>query len=310
MVLVGVSIEDDQTDGVYSVFAINLKGDVEGGTLGKDGSSDVTKINTIPAGKAGEGDLEGLATQGSSNVFAITESDTINALYSNVQGSESKAKLSGVRFGDDAGLDFASNGKLYNIQGEDEGTIGSKLYLIAGGKATLVSSSKEFADGLAISGKLAIASDFENSDGDGDELYTVKLTKTGPLLTPLAQVKFVDFKGKSISQLNSDSGLDFTPDGSKLYAIEDETNDLFVATRTDLLDGNKVVTFKEVNDDLPEQNKKIKDVSEGEFEGLAIAELDVSFGKSSSALFNTEAGQDVLTAAAATMFDSTAISSI
>jgi hypothetical protein len=60
-----------------------------------------------------------------------------------------------------------------------------------------------------------------------------------------------------------------------------------------------------VNNGLPPAVGK-----DGKFEGLAIADIKVSFASSSSALFNDEAGQDVLTAAFATMFDSDAVASV
>ena len=314
MVLVGVSIEDN-TVGGYNVYAIALKGDVKGGPLFADGASHVTKINTIlPIGP--DGDLEGLGTNLNNIVYAITESDTPNLAYKNVQGVESKIVLKGARFGDDAGADFAPTGFLYNIQGNDElanGPIGSQLYKVnvnTGVVAKVGGFSKEFHDGLAINknvlgGVFGIASDFESADGDGDELYKINLT-TGAQ-TFLAKAKFVDFDGVTpIPAFDSDSGVAFTPDGKWHYAIEDNTNDLFKAKTADVLDGG-FVTFTRVNDDLPNAGKAI-----GEFEGLAIADLPVSLPipATSSSLFNTEAGQDVLTAAAATMFDSTAISSI
>jgi hypothetical protein len=327
MVLVGVSFEDN-TNGGYDLWAIDLKGDVDG----NDGDN-VAKIgNFTPADP--DADFEGLATNPATGaVFAITESNVSrNALFK-VFPDKFGYKLDQGRVGDDAGLDFAANSKgadvgavLYNIQGEDEGAgIGSQLYKIVIG--TKVNSegntvkfgdvskvggfqAGKFLDGLAIdselfNGEYGVASDFENSEGDGDELWKIDLSTGAQTL--LGGVKFTDFAGNAIGEFNSDSGLAYDATTDKLYAIEDETNDLFFTTKTDVTNGGSV-TFQEINDDLP--NPGGGDVNEGEFEGLAIANVNFSFVNENSSLFSSEAGQDVLAAGLATILDPGAISSI
>ena len=324
MVLVGVSFEDNSADNIYTLYAIDLKND----TPGNNGNN-VAKIDKFTPADP-DADLEGLATNPDTGaVFAITESNVSrNALFK-VFPSDFGYKLDQKRFGDDAGLDFAANSKgadvgavLYNIQGEDEteggAVIGSQLYKIQikinpntgkkfGDVTKVGAQSKEFFDGLAISSELfggtfGVASDFENSEGDGDELYKINLSNGQQTL--LGAVKFTDFAGKAIKEFNSDSGLAYDATTNKLYAIEDETNDLFFSTA-----GSGFLKFQEINDDLPEStNTKL---NEGEFEGLAIANVNVSFSKASSAaLFGTEAGQDVLAAGLATTFDPSATASI
>jgi hypothetical protein len=311
MVLVGVSIEDS-TVGGYDVYAIDLTGD----TAGNDGNN-VTIINNItPADPGGLADLEGLSTL-NNIVYAISESSTVqNILVKNAQGKESTITLNGSRFGDDVGADFAPNGVHYIIQGEDTSpTVGSQLYKVDIGTGNITKIGKqstEFLDGLAISkelykGDFAIASDFDSAEAtgtDGTELYKINLA-TGAQVK-LDDVKFVDFNGKAITSFNgavSDSGLDYDEATDKLYAIADLTNDLYFATKADVTNNLGGITFKQVNDDLPVSTS-------GEFEGLALANLNVSFASSSSSLFNTTAGQDVLTAAFATMTDSDAVASI
>jgi hypothetical protein len=287
MVLVGVSIEDN-TAGNYDVYAIDLS----------KGSNKVSIVNDIvPANKAGNADIEGLATKGSSTVFGVTESDDFaNLLYTDVTDNGNNAKLSGGRLGDDSGADFKGD-TLYNIQGI--GDADYQLYKIVGTKVTAVgnTNTKEFADGLAIpnaNSKFGYASDFDNGDGDNAELYKIDLSNGKILDTQ----KINTPAGFTFDQ---DSGLDFAPNG-KLYAIADGTEDLYEVTNFGKSgDANLVL----INKGLPPAVGK-----DGEFEGLAIADIKVSFASSSSALFNNEAGQDVLTAAFATMFDSDAVASV
>jgi hypothetical protein len=283
MVLVGVSIEDNVAGG-YNVYAISLT------------SNAVKVINNItPADPAGGADIEGLATL-NNKVNGLTESSAFNFLYNNVApGPESKVKLSGARLGDDTGADYKGS-TLYDIQG-----IGDKqyqLYKIVGTTVTKVGGTvNEFADGLAIQSSTSTfgyASDFDNGDGDNAELYKIELA-TGKILST---EKIVAPAGFTFDQ---DSGLDFAPNG-KLYAIADQTGDLYQVTN---FGNGGTANLVLVNKGLPSPVGKL-----GEFEGLAIADLNVSFASSSASLFNTEAGNDVLTAAAATMFDSGAISSI
>ncbi len=288
MVLVGVSIEDN-TAGNYDVYAIDLT----------KGSNNVSIVNSIvPADKVnGTADIEGLATKGSSTVVGVTESDDFaNLLYTDVADKGDNDKLSGTRVGDDAGLDYKGS-TLYNIQGINDADY--QLYKIVGTKVTAVggTNTKEFADGLAIqnaNSKFGYASDFDNGDGDNAELYKIDLNN-GKIL---ATQKINTPAGFTFDQ---DSGLDFAPNG-KLYAVADGTEDLYEVTNFGK-SGNANLVL--VNNGLPPAVGK-----DGEFEGLAIADLKVSFAGSSNALFNTEAGQDVLTAAFATMFDSDAVASV
>jgi hypothetical protein len=286
MVLVGVSIEDN-TAGGYSVYAANLS---------PVPNKQVKIINNItPADPAGNADIEGLGTL-NNKVNGITESSKFNFRYDNVApGPELKVALSGGRIGDDAGADYKGS-TLYDIQG-----IGDKqyqLYKIVGTTVTKVGGTvNEFADGLAIqsaTSTFGYASDFDNGDGDNAELYKIDLG-TGKILATQAITTPAGFT------FDQDSGLDFAPNG-KLYAIADRTEDIYQVTNVGGTGNAKLVL---VNNGLPNAAGAL-----GEFEGLAIADLNISFVSSTSALFNTQAGGDVLTAAAATMFDSSAVSSI
>jgi hypothetical protein len=292
MVLVGVSIEDNVAGG-YDVYAINLQGDKVGRP---DGKSDVKVINNItPADPAGNADIEGLGTL-NNKVNGITESSKFNFRYDNVApGPELKVALKGARLGDDVGFDYKGS-TAYAIQGINDS--GYQLYKIVGTTVSKVgvTNTKEFADGLAIpnaTSTFGYASDFDNGDGDGAQLYKIDLG-TGKIISTQAITTPAGFT------LDQDSGLAFG--AGKLYAIADRTQDLYQVTNFGGA-GNAKLVF--ANDDLPSAVGKL-----GEFEGLAIANLNVTFVSSTSALFNTEAGGDVLTAAAATMFDSNAISSI
>lgn len=284
MVLVGVSIEDN-TAGGYSVYAANLAG--KGAKI----------INNItPADSKGNADIEGLGTL-NNKVNGITESSAFNFLYNNVApGPESKVALKGARLGDDVGFDYKGS-TAYAIQGINDSDY--QLYKIVGTTVSKVgvTNTKEFADGLAIpnaTSTFGYASDFDNGDGDGAELYKINLT-TGAIISKQAVTVPAGFT------IEQDSGLDFAPNG-KLYAIADKTEDIYQVTNAGGAGNAKLVL---VNNSLPNAVGSL-----GEFEGLAIADLNVSFVSSTSALFNTEAGGDVLTAAAATMFDSSAIASV
>jgi hypothetical protein len=283
MVLVGVSIEDN-TAGGYSVYAANLAG--KGAKI----------INNItPADSKGNADIEGLGTL-NNKVNGITESSAFNFLFTNVApGPESKVALKGARLGDDVGFDYKGT-TAYAIQGINDSDY--QLYKIVGTTVSKVgiTNTSEFADGLAIPSATATfgyASDFDNGDGDGAELYKINLT-TGNIISKQTITVPAGFT------IDQDSGLAFG--AGKLYAIADKTEDIYQVTNAGGVGNAKLVL---VNNSLPNPVGVL-----GEFEGLAIANLNVSFVSSTSALFNTEAGGDVLTAAAATMFDGGAISSI
>ncbi|HHP7230093.1 MAG TPA: hypothetical protein ACFCUY_04460 [Xenococcaceae cyanobacterium] len=293
MVLVGVSIEDNPAGGGFGVKYLVLAGKNKGKSV---------LVNTIPTG-SGKGkvdpdfeDLEGLGAVGN-KVFAISESafggpsgKDRGSLVVNVDGKENIKNLSGVvRFGDDAGYDQLNAKVGYNIQGNDEAgpgePIGSRLFKITGTKVTKIGKfSNEFADGLAIkNSKIAIASDLETADGDGNQLYQVNL-KSGKI----TKTSNIVFKGADSKIFESDSGLDFSPNGKQLYLIDDQTNDVFVASTKDVFNGGKV-TFNFVGG-FGETGEL------GEFEGLAVINVKNPFAAASASLedISTEGNIDIV----------------
>jgi hypothetical protein len=236
MALVGYTISDDPKG--YDIFRFSL------------GGGKAQKIGTIKPSKVGGQDLEGLGTDKSGNITAVSESDfkSKGFIVSGIEKGKPDIKISAVngsRFGTEAGADFDGN-TLYNLQANDDpadGKVGSTLYRINGNKAVKIGKgnpvNKEYADGLAIEKGFAVASDFRTNDKDGAELYL----KTGKLGSPIK----VDFSGGgNPNSINNDSGLAFSPDGKTLYALVEDGR-LFKTTKTDINNGGKV-TFKFVKD--------------------------------------------------------------
>lgn len=260
-----------------------------------------------------------------------------------IRDLQNKGAIAGVKFerlGSDAGFDVLNKNVAYNIQSGDgeDGIVGSQLY-----KITNLSSSKtpdvqkigeastELADGLAIINKfVAVASDFEIADNDakdkmpipGDDMLSIINLKNGKILQEV-KVNFLNSKGKSFGVIDGDSGIDFAPGNPEnakgklnfknlaavakvkggLFAVEDETNDIFVAIDSskknfgsfDIIKGKgkgarlvSDIHFVEINDDgLPEQlGAGGGEISEGEFEGLAV--IDIPQGQFNSLFAPTE----------------------
>lgn len=261
MALVGYTIGDASTG--YDIFRFSLT------------SNTVTNVGSVAPSSVGNEDLEGLGTDNSGNVVAVSESNFGNSGFrvSSVNAPNpplSTSVLGGTRFGTEAGADFDGN-TLYNLQGNDtaaDGAIGSILYKVnSSGNAVKVGTgnpvNSEYADGLAIEGtgtaKLAVASDFSTNDGDNNELYKVNLTN-GTLGTPIPIA--LSGGGLTGSVLNQDSGLAFSPDGKTLFALIEDGN-LFKATKTDINNGGNV-TFQFV--------RKYNLPAGADYEGLAIAD--------------------------------------
>lgn len=257
MVLVGVTIEDGASDGFFDVLYLALDGSNKSTVANRiptTGFSQPNTNNPLAVNPSNE-DLEGIARAGGTRAIAISESafapggdkgvtirsiDKSNIRLENLRGD--------TRTGDDSG--YAAqviDGQIigYNVQGSDEvAPIGTAFYRVdpplGNNPRTVVEikssltfgGNNEFVDGLAIranNSRFAIGSDLEGADGDGNELYTINLN-TGAI-ADVARIQLIDEAGNVIAQpgqaFNSDSGLDITAGGQKMYLIADKTNDLF-----------------------------------------------------------------------------------
>lgn len=189
-------------------------------------------------------DLEGL-TSLNGKVIAVSESDRADANGDKgtiVQVNKARNLKGAVRFGTEAGA-ATLDGKVYNIQGSAEGTIGSSLYQIskAGSKkpvASLVAKNpsnpekngtapvnSEYADSLTgVSGVGLIAGDFSTDDGTGNFLYVGVPTsgKNRGLLSAADRLTILDPNGNS-GVYNNDAGLGSTPSGELFALLENGT---------------------------------------------------------------------------------------
>jgi hypothetical protein len=242
-----------------------------------------------------------------------------------------------VRFGDEAGADFKDTNlesttntvTLYNIQGSTEaGKVGSSLYTVNnlndGSGTTLVKANPtaaqtagtaptnpgKYADSLAIKPgtSKALAGDFSTDDGDGNQLYKVDVTtgaNRGMLSAPI-ELRLNSLTG-ALLNVNFDSGLAFSPNGSRLFALTEngvlyeilQFNDDLNVAGLGLADGKAVAKKLFTATNLQNQYN----AGTADFEGLAIVDepaaasastLAVSDGNSEDEVIYGGAGNDRL----------------